>query len=59
MTEEQLLMLREWVRAEVVAGVADREMDSCGYVLIAHDQHKAADHLFSKLCDLLEKKHGN
>ena len=55
MDEETLKLLREWVKAEVEAGIADSGRGNLGYQIRTHNK---ADRLFYELTQKLPGKKG-
>ncbi len=54
-TVEMLELLREWVKAQILAGIADAEPDSEGYIGGGYVDNKIADDLFEKLTQEVTK----
>ena len=49
MDHEVLLLLREWVQAEIKAAIADSEPGADGYYGTGYEENKQADELFERL----------
>ena len=55
MDHEILLLLREWIQAEIKAAIVDSKPDSGGYYGTGYEENKQADKLFERLCLLNSK----
>ena len=49
MNDDLLGLLRDWVRAEIDAKIADNEEDECGYRGSGYAENKIANELFEQL----------
>lgn len=53
MNKDILNLVREWIRAEIDAKIADAQPGSDGYYDTGYEENKEADMLFAKVCELL------
>ena len=53
MDKDILNLVREWIRAEIDARIADAQPGSDGYYGTGYAENKAADAMFEKVCELL------
>lgn len=49
MTEEDLYLIRDWVRAEIELIIAGYQEDEEGYRCSVHEERKEADRLYSEI----------
>lgn len=57
MDKDILNLVREWIRAEIDARIADAQPGSDGYYGTGYAENKAADAMFEKVCELLTPNH--
>ena len=55
MDKEDLELLREWVKAEIDAAIADHEPGSDGYFGTGYGQRKEAERLFIQIVDKFQE----
>ena len=49
MTDDQLTLLREWIKAEIAAQIADAQPGSDGYFGTGYNENKHAESLFEQV----------
>jgi hypothetical protein len=58
MTKDTIRKLRELIRAEVAAGIADSVEDEAGYTGSGHAERKHADRVFSEFLQMILDQRG-
>jgi len=59
MDKDILNLVREWIRAEIDARIADAQPGSDGCYGTGYAENKAADAMFEKVCELLTPNAGD
>jgi hypothetical protein len=54
MTIDELMKLREWVKAEIEYAIFDKQEDSEGYIGTAYAEKRLAEQKFKELYELVE-----
>jgi len=55
MTRAELYMLRNYIKSEIEAAIADIEEDSEGYRGCGYSEKKEADRLFNEIVDYVDR----